>query len=287
MEVYEYSVFDTKNDRVNIKQLTFEIRSDLTFVAVLSHINVNENIIQVVFNQSLTTSEETAVNTFITNHEGVSEELDETIAQPHMDDGRPIVRADTRPMGSMIFFTTTGDGGEDIGNGVSLRWDFSNDDDLYTGDEVPDGHKAKQILMKFNCPVYLKDGAIYFFDAPWGEYMEMDILVPSGGYYDNPKGQIPAYMLGLSGDTMYAQAPSGSNVVYQKYVNKHYVYKDCPMGDELNAEGCAITPVPVGWFVRGLIITPIDDNISKGFASLEMYRCHTVMLPGQDIEDLH
>lgn len=205
---------------------------------------------------------------------------------PYMEDGRPIVRADTRPLDTMILFTATGDD-ESIGDGVSLRWDFSNDDDLYTGDEVPDGYKAKQILLTFNCPIYLKDGSIYFFDAPWGQYINMDILVPSGGFYDHPQGPYPAAALGLSGDKKYAQAPSDSNVVYQRYVHKHSVYGDCPMGDELNAEGCAISAIPIGWFVRGLIITPVSDNVSKGYGSLEMYRCHTNLLPGQTIADIH
>jgi len=286
MEVYEYSIMDTVNDRVNVKILSEEIRADMSFTIILSHINVDDNDVNIFFNTSLSHAEKISLDGIVSDHEGGSSEDSYEPVTPHMDDGRPIVRADTRPLGTMTLFTTTGDD-EHIGDGKSLRWDFSNDDDLYTGDEVPDGYKAKQILLTFNCPVYLKDGSVYFFDAPWGSYLDMDILVPSGGYYDNPEGQIPASALGLSGDTMYAQAPSGSNVVYQKYVNKHYVYKDCPMGDELNAEGCAITPVPVGWFVRGLILTPSGDSISKGYASLEMYRCHTVFLPGQELDDLH
>jgi len=84
---------------------------------------------------------------------------------------------------------------------------------------------------------------------------------------------------------MYAQA--SGNVSYQKYVNAHHIYGDCPMGDELNAEGAAVNPIPPGWYVRGLIFTPEDDNISQGFASLEMYRCHTVLLPGQTVNNIH
>lgn len=204
---------------------------------------------------------------------------------PHMEDGRPVVRADTRPIDTETYFTCAGDDSTSIGNGIHLQWDFSNDDDSYTGSEVPSGYKAKQLLMTFHCPVYLKDGAIYFFDVPWGSYLEMDVVVPSGGYYPNPEGSIPAAALGLSDNQMYAQA--SGNTPYQKYVNKHHMYGDCPMGDELNAEGAAINPVPPGWYVRGLIITPTNDSISKGFASLEMYRCHTILLPGQTIDNIH
>jgi len=172
-----------------------------------------------------------------------------------------------------------------IGDGVHLLWDFSNNDDLYTGPEVPSGFKCKQLLLSFNCPVYLKDGAIYFFDAPWGTYLEMDIVVPAGNYYPNPAGTIPASALGLSGELMYSYA--STNVPYQKYVNKHHIYGSCPMGDELNAEGAAVNPIPIGWYLRGLIITPSSDNVSKGYGSMEMYRCHTCLLPGQDIKKIH
>jgi len=68
---------------------------------------------------------------------------------------------------------------------------------------------------------------------------------------------------------------------------KHRMFGSCPMGDELNAEGASLYPIPVGWHVCGLIITPESDNISKGYASLEMYRCHTMLLPGQTLASLH
>ena len=58
---------------------------------------------------------------------------------PHMEDGRPIVRADTRPLNTQTYFTMCGDDSTSIGNGVKLMWDFSNDDNIYTGPEVPSG----------------------------------------------------------------------------------------------------------------------------------------------------
>lgn len=204
--------------------------------------------------------------------------------QPRMEDGRPIVRADTRPIDTETYFTMTGDG-VGIGDGKHLEWDFSNDDDLYVGPEVHSGMKCKKIELVFHCPVYLKDGTIYFFNALWGSYLEMDVIVPSGAYYPNPAGPIPASALGLSGNQMYAQA--NGDVVYQRYVNKHHMKGDCPMGDELNAEGAAVSAVPPGWKVRGLIIVPENDTASQGYGSLEMYRCHTVLLPGQTLETLH
>ena len=204
---------------------------------------------------------------------------------PHMEDGRPIVRSDTRPVGMQTYFTTAGDEIDNIGSGKEMRWDFSNNEDLYTGPDVPEGYKAKCFNISFNCPVHLKDGAIYFFDAPWGQYVSMDIVVPSGSYYPNPNGPIPAYMLGLSGNQMYAQATE--DTIVQRYLNKHFMYTSCPMGDELNAEGCSVEALPVGWYIRGFVVTPESDNTSKGYGCLEMYRCHSTLLPGQTIEDLH
>ena len=204
-------------------------------------------------------------------------------AHPHMPDGRPLIRSDTRPLNTQTFFSSSGDlidisGNITISGGKELRWDFSNDDDSYTGDEVPTGFKAKEMKVSFSCPVFLKDGTIYFFNAPWGSYAKMDIMVPTGHYYPNPSGGIPASALGLPGNKMYAQA-SEDTVIYS-YVGKHFLYGDCPMGDELNAEGATVDALPIGWYLRGLIITPESDNTSKGFSSLEMYRCHTAILPG-------
>lgn len=206
-------------------------------------------------------------------------------AHPHMEDGRPIIRSDTRPLNSQTLFTMAGDSPTGIGDGKELRWDFSNDDDLYTGSEIPSGYKAKKIEISFHCAVYTKDGCIYFFDAPWGSYVQMDVVVPSGSYYPNPQGGIPASALGLEGNKMYAYA--SEDVIYQRYVNKHFIYGNCPMGDELNAEGSSVHPIPVGWYMRGLIVTPENDNVSKGYASIEMHRCHCNLLPGQTVDNLH
>jgi len=280
-EKYTYNITDTANDKVNLGKLTYNIRNS-AIVTAIDYINSNQSICDIWFKDTLSSGDETILDGVVAAHDGVPIPNEEA---PVMEDGRPIVRADTRPIGTQTYFTSRGDDSTSIGGGVELKWDFSNDDYEYTGPEVPSGFKAKEIMLTFNCPVYLKDGAIYFFDAPWGQVMHMDIVVPSGGYYPNPAGPIPAAALGLPGNDMYAQA--SGNVVCQSYVHSHFVYGDCPMGDELNAEGCAIDALPVGWYLRGLIITPDSDVTSKGYASMEMYRCHCVLLPGQTIENIH
>lgn len=195
-----------------------------------------------------------------------------------MDDGRSIVRADTRPLGTKTYFTMTGDDLQtgELGAGDQMRWDFSNDDDTYDPNNfenprvLASGIKAKYMEMEFTNPVYLKDGALFFFDAPWGAYVSMYIVVPSGTYYPHPEGTISASDLGLSGNTMYAY--STKKVFYASYLNKHFVYKDCSRGVDLDAEGAQVEPVPSGWLIAGLVCCPEDNNTFKGFGLIEMYR---------------
>ena len=275
----QYSLSAFPNDKADAARLSSEIRnSDITIA--LDHINVTDEVCDIWFKSSISTEEVQILNGIISKHSG--EMFSDST--PKMPDGRPIVRADTRPLNTETFFTMAGDS-TGIGDGISLIWDFSNDDDLYTGPEVPEGYKCKRIILRFNCPVYLKDGTIYFFDAPWGMYLSMDIVVPAGNYYPNPVGDIPSEMLGLPAGDLYSYA--ATDVRYQRYVNKHYMYGNCPMGDELNAEGAAVNALPVGWYIRGLIFTPDSDSVSKGYGELEMYRCHTALLPGQELESLH
>jgi len=129
------------------------------------------------------------------------------------------------------------------------------------------------------------EGAIYFKNAVFGSYITLDIYVPSGSYYPNPEGAYDASDLGLEGKQKYSYA--GKDKKFQRYVNKHFIMGDCTMGDELNAEGCSINALPIGWYLVGLVIVPDTDDNSQGFASFEMYRCHTTLLPGQNVNNIH
>lgn len=269
------------NQKVDIGKLEVEIQAS-NIVTALDYINSSTSECDIWFKAELSTLDSTTtLPAVIAAHDG--ERLPEEEA-PTMPDGRPIVRADSRPLDMETYFTMAGDSTSNIGDGIEMVWDFSNNDYAYEGPEVPSGFKAKKLAMKFHCPVHLKDGTIYFFDAPWGSYISMFIGVPADSYYPNPAGTIPASALGLPGTTMYAYTSVG--IAYQKYVNKHHMFGNCPMGDELNAEGAAVNAVPIGWHVCGLIVTPTSDNVSKGYGSLEMYRCHTMLLPGMTVEDL-
>jgi len=276
---YTFPISDFPNNKVNIPSLSYEIQSS-SIEAALDYINSSNSVCDIFFKQELLTDSTSVLASIVSEHQGKS--ISSTA--PVTPDGVPIVRSDSRPLNTETYFTMCGDSTA-IGDGKILKWDFSNDDDLYEGPEIPSGFKAKHISIEFCCPVFLKDGTIYFYDAPWGCYVSMFVGIPAGNYYPNPAGPIPAAALGLTGSQMYAY--TDVDIPYQSYLMKHHMYGSCPMGDELNAEGAALYPVPIGWHVCGLIVTPDSDNISKGYGELEMYRCHTMLLPGQTLESLH
>jgi hypothetical protein len=272
---YEYSLaLDFPNNSVNINTLILEITRS-AIVTGLDHITVDEGHADIVFKEALAPADVTILDGIVAAHTGaITSEVD----APRMADGRPIVRADTRPLGTQTYFTTAGDdiANQILGAGNEMVWDFTNDDDLYDPNEfenprpVVSGMKAKFIDLYFIHNVYMKDGAVYFFDAPWGAYCEMYIMVPSGTYYPHPDGPIPAAALGLSGEGKYAY--STKRVFYATYVQKHHMYGDCPMGDEFNAEGAATDPIPPGWSISALVACPENSLTLKGYGSFEVYR---------------
>ena len=279
---YTYSIGNNfPNQQVCSARLTLEIE-DSSITIAMDYINTSVDDCDVWFKAALPSADETTLSGIVSSHSG---EHIEVVDAPRMDDGRPIVRADTRPLGTQTYFTTTADdSATSIGNGKPYMWDFANDDDEYdtntveNGPTLASGFKGKLMHGSYNDPVHMKDGAMYFLDATYGSYMSMYITVPSGNFYPNISGTYPASALGLSGDVMYAYATN--DVFYICYVNRHFMLGDCPMGDELNAEGTTITPVPVGWYISGLVVTEEDNNTFKGHGSLEMYRRNTVVLPG-------
>ena len=277
---YTYSIAgDFSNNKVHPTTLTNEIEASTITVGVEA-VHTHGDIVEIWMKAAISGAEETTLDILVSQHQGMSDDVD----PPHMDDGRPIVRSDTRPLDYETYFTMAGDSTA-IGSGEILRWDFSNSDNDYDGPDVPSGYKCKRIDLTFVCPIHSKDGSIYFFDVPWGCYVELDIVVPAGNYYPNEAGTIPASALGLSGTIMYSYA--SEEVDYQRFVNQHYIYGSCPMGDELNAEGCSVNAIPIGWILRGSVYTLTSDNTSKGYASFEVYRCHTKLLPGQTVDNIH
>jgi len=279
---YSFGIVDNfPNKKVDTSKLSKEIQES-TITTSLDYINSNNIVCDIWFKDTLSSDSSSTLTVIISEHDG--EPIPEVKA-PTTPDGVPIVRSDSRALKTETYFTMVGDS-TSIGDGKLLMWDFSNNDDEFDHpDWIPAGFKAKKIQLQFTCPVYLKDGTIYFFDVPWGCYISMFVSVPANSYYPNPAGTIPSSALGLSGHQMYSYTTY--DIPYQSYIRKHHMYQSCPMGDELNAEGAALNPVPIGWKLCGLVVTPESDVTSKGFAGLEMYRCHTILLPGQTLENIH
>lgn len=280
---YSYNIDqDFPNGIVNTTRLHSEIQSSDITIA-LDYINTFQDLCDIWFKGGLSDTNLTTLSGVIANHTGAAPDV---IVAPTMDDGRPLVRSDTRPLNTSTYFTCQGDTASGIGDGNELKWDFSDESittisgphTLSCGHKIESGYKAQVIDMTFLDPAYFKDGALYFFDAPWGAKCSMEIVVPSGTYYPNDTGSIPAVALGQPGNQMYSYA--STDTAYYRYVNNHFMYGDCPMGDELNAEGAMVEALPVGWIVRGVISTPNSDTTSKGFASFEMYRARSVILEG-------
>ena len=275
---YTFSISgDFPNSTVGLSKLEYEIRTSAIPYA-LDHVEAAGDVCDIWFKHALTSGDETTLSGIVAAHDG--QYLDEDA--PKMSDGRPIVRADTRPLSTQTWFTMTGDTASGIGDGTSMVWDMDGDDDWYEDPINPD-YMKKKIQLVFNDELYLKDGTIYFYNAPWGAYCEFYITIPAGSYYPNPFGAIPAAALGLPGDDMYAYA--SSDVKYSNYVNKHRMYGSCPMGDELNAEGASVDGVPVGWYLEGHIHAPATASGTgfRGFASIECYRERSVVLPGDPL----
>lgn len=272
---YTFDFSDFPNNKISSDDLESEIRDSNVTIA-LDYIHTNNTVVDIWFKAELPTEDETTLSGVIAAHTGEVT----VVTPPRMDDGRPIVRADTRPLDTETFFTMAGDTASGIGDGTMMVWDLASDDDWV---DQGNGYLRKKFELSFNNELYLKDGTIYFFDAPWDTWIDFYITVPSGNYYPNPYGAIPASALGLSGNKMYAQADG--DVLYRCYVNKHHMYGDCPMGDELNTEGASVEGLPVGWKLTGHINVPTTESGSgfKGYASLESYRKRTVVLPGDPL----
>lgn len=211
----------------------------------------------------------------------VKQKLDKSL------EGRTIVRADSRPRDYTINFVSRGDSLTSIGDGKILFWDFSNANDLVTDSlttTIPVNMKRKRIPIGFSESVYIKEGTIYFFDCPKGQYLDLYVVCKSGGYYKDPNGTIPGSALGLLGEDFYTLAVVDTPIIH--YVNYHHMQGSCPMGDELNTEGATESSLPTqqnGYQIWLEVTTPSTDVISNGVVEIEIYRERTILLPGESL----
>lgn len=181
-------------------------------------------------------------------------------------DGKPYVRAESRPLDCTTYFTTSGDLGKAgdsdiiIGGGNRIAWDFSNDDDeIETGDS---DFKRKRIELSFADTIYVKEGTVYFYNKLKGSYVDFYVVCPTGYYY-------------YKNDKTPAQA--SEDTVIAHYMIKHPMQGSVPMGDELNTETCS-SGIPNYYKFWCEITVPIEDTESNGYMEMEIYRERTVIL---------
>lgn len=262
---YTYSITnDFPNQKVGPARLTEEIENS-SITIVLDYINTSSDDCNIWFKANLPGGDIATLSGIVASHNG--EFLDE-IEPPTMADGRPIVRAESRPINYQTMFTMSGDD-TDMGNGQEMYWDFSNDDDLVTTSGlVPDGYKMKDIVINFCDNIYVKEGTIYFHDALKKSYLEFCIICPSGNYYYDRNGNPQL---------------ATEEVMVMKYLSKHFFAGDCPMGDELNTESCNENPIPPNYEFHIHVYVPEADNSSFGYGELELYRVRSCLLPGEEM----
>jgi len=178
---------------------------------------------------------------------------------PLSDDGKTVVRAESRPLDTTTYFTMAGDTDTNIGDGKKLFWDFSNNDDIT---EAPEGYKKKRIEFKFLDSVYIKEGALYFHNAKKGSHVCVCIVCPTGQYYYKNDGTL---------------ALATEDTIISRYVNHHFFQGNCPMGDELNTESCSVElPNIYKFWIE--VTVPDTDEDSNGYISIELYRKRTILL---------
>lgn len=181
---------------------------------------------------------------------------------PKTPDSKTMVFASSRPENTYTVFLSAGDDIETpaIGEGKLFRWDYSNDDDLVS---APVGYKRKRIEAKFLDNVWLKDGAIYFFNMLKGSYVDFFIVCPAGQYYldnaGNPK-----------------LATEDTKII--RFVVKHAIQDSCPMGDEVNSEAAMLDPLLPNYKIWMEITVPEEDVSSNGSIELELYRERSIIL---------
>jgi len=193
------------------------------------------------------------------------------ISKRKAKDGKSLIRADSRPKQATTNFTMRGDSDTNIGDGKILTWDFSNSDDIVTDSvstPIPEGYKRKRLVIKFVDEIWIKEGTLYWENAPFGCYIDFFIVCPAGQYYYDRNGNPQL-------------ATIDTPIIH--YVNQHRIFGNCYIGDELNTEGAQEDPLPNTYELWIEITTLDSDTTSRGNAELEIYRARTRLLPNESI----
>lgn len=180
------------------------------------------------------------------------------------DEGRVFQRAESKPTTMTTYFAGAGDSSTEIGGGDALVFDFSNTDNDVSS--PPSGYKQKRVCVTFIDTVRLKEGTLYWENAPFGSHVDLCLGVPNNGYYQKNDGTL-------------AQNTTGDVLAIAKFVKRTPMMGSCPMGDEMNTEA-ASNDIPAGTVFGFLVTVPDVTGYSDchGGIVMELYRERTVIL---------
>lgn len=189
--------------------------------------------------------------------------------------GRWVVRSDSRKTDWDAIFQGCGDNLEtgEVGGGIPFTFDFSvsSDDPRWDNEHAPTGYKMQTIDWRFCDFVYIKEGTLFYYNAPRGSYMNFSVIAPPGTSYvekfSNPD-------LTVSKKTLL------TNTNWVEFIRwlVHYSFEgSAPMGDELNTESASDNASPSFFVWRAQVCIPDVPGYEQahGHWALEMYRIST------------
>ena len=246
---------DITLDDLGGKVIPASSQADLALEFTLEELSISANLTEQIGNGNLTVNDG-ASDLSISDGIDLIRRIHKS--NPKSADGKDIIRAESRPIGTTTVFVGKGDD-TGIGDGKELSWDFSNSNDEIT---PPSGYKRKRLEFKFLDDVYVKEGTVYHFESPKGCYIDFYVVCPAGQYYyDN------------AGDLQLAAV----DTPISHYVVHTMIQGSTPMGDELNTETCS-EKIPPNYKFWAEITTPDTDVVSNGCVNVEIYRERTIVL---------
>ena len=178
-------------------------------------------------------------------------------------DNRAFVRSGSRKFEWNTNFTNFADkidAPQVIYGGKQIMWDFSNSTDDIT---PPSGYKKKRITVQFIDSIQIKEGTVYFLNAPFGSFVEFSVVCPAGEYYYKNDGTL---------------AQATEDTITMTFV-KAGMMGDCPMGDEFNGEEASDVIAPNYKFWVDITTPDVEGYTNfKGHILAEINRKRSVIL---------
>lgn len=184
--------------------------------------------------------------------------------------GRPVMKVDSKRKYYETVFMGAGDDctTKQIGSGTEFRFDFSDEKNLVS---APEGYLRKRIDWRFCDLIYMKEGTIYFYNAPKGSYVDMYLVAPAGYPYQIKSAD-------STGNITKTFQIAQQETIFQRWICKYWIEGSVPMGDELNTEASTDSPAYPYMIWRAEITVPNVEGYQNfhGHWTLEVYRSRSV-----------